>query len=439
MPNDPHRPKFHLVADGWMNDPKPFFWNGEWHLFFQHVPGDPNFGLSHWGHAVSRDLARWEMLPVALTPTRGSIDAAGCWTGSVIRGQDKFYLFYTAVSQLRPLLQMQAMATSDDLIHWKKSQQPIIAEPPPGFGECFRDPQVWRENDQYIMLIGSEQLNGAGGAALLYQSRDLVNWRYMHPLFLGTPQTGFDFECPDFFPLGDRYAFISSRVLNYWQTGRYANHRFTPEQVGVLDSGRYYAGKTALDERGRRMLFGWIREPRTYEEVEPYGWSGTQAFARELSLRPDGALGIQPAEELKAIRRKRHSFPARKFGGKADGAAIVPLDGVRSDTLEIELKMFCGTANRVGMLVRASPDTRVFTPVMLRVNDGMLGDAPLKLGAEEALEMRVFVDRSVIEVFANGRAAMTLRTYPPDGCDGVALYAEGGEANLVSCDVWELG
>jgi len=424
-----------------MNDPKPFFWRGEWHLFFQYAPGKLHPEQMCWGHAVSRDLARWETLPVALSPTPGSIDACGCWTGSVIRGPDKFYLFYTAISRLLPLTQTQAVATSDDLVHWKKSPAPVIAGPPPGFGECFRDPQVWRDDStgDYNMIIGSEQLNGVGGAALLYRSSDLAGWRYIGTLFLGTRQTGHDFECPDFFPLGDRHGFISSRGLTYWQVGRYANDRFTPEQVGVVDGGRFYAGKTTGDDRGRRMLFGWLREPRTTEEVQPGGWNGTQAFARELSLRTDGSLGIEPAEELKTLRRTPHSFGPRRFGGKADGAAIVPLDGVRGDALEISLKLFCGTANRVGLLVRASPDSRQFTPVLLRVNEGLLGDAPLKLGAEEALEMRVFVDRSVVEVFANGRAAMTLRTYPPEGCDGVALYAEGGEANMVSCDVWELG
>ncbi|MCC7193386.1 MAG: glycoside hydrolase family 32 protein [Phycisphaeraceae bacterium] len=438
MTLDPHRPRFHLVADGWMNDPKPFYWNGEYHLFFQHVPGDPKPGAMCWGHAVSRDLLRWEMLPVALSPTPGSIDAAGCWTGSVIRGPKQFHLFYTAISQFAPLRQTQAVATSDDLVHWTKSPQPVIAEPPPGFGECFRDPQVWREGDAYYMLIGSEQPGGAGGAALLYRSDDLASWRYLHPLFLGTPATGFDFECPDFFPLGDRHVFLSSRGLNYWQTGRYADHRFTPQMTGVVDGGRYYAGKTTLDDRGRRLLFGWIREPRTTAQVRAGGWCGTQALARSLEIRPDGSLGMQPVDELKSLRRSHHHIGPAAFGTLGDGVALLPLEGIRGESLDIELKMFCGTASRVGLLLRASPDLRISTPALLRVNEGMLGDAPLRLGAEEALELRVVVDRSVIEVCANGRAALTLRTYPPEGCDRIALFAQGGEARLISCDAWTL-
>lgn len=422
-----------------MNDPKPYFWNGEYHVFFQHIPDEPRWGKMHWGHMVSRDLVRWETLPVAISPTAGGCDADGCWTGCVVRGERGFHLFYTAIPSLNPFHQVQAVAYSDDLITWTKNPMPVIADPPPGLGSCFRDPQVWREKDGWCMVIGSEQPDGRGGAALLYRSDDLEHWQYLHPLLLGTPATGHDFECPDLFPLGDRHVFLSSRNLTHWQTGAYAERHFTPEHVGVVDGGRVYAAKTLEDDRGRRVLFGWVREPRSFEELKPGGWAGALSLPRELRLLPDGKLGFDPVAELKNLRCSHRSLPPVKFGAPADGAAVFPLTGVHGDTLEIVARMFCGTARRVGLLVRGSPDMRQATPVVLRVDEGMLGDAPLRLGKEEALELRVFIDRSVIEVFANGRAAMTLRTYPPEGCNCVALYAEGGEAQCVSLDVYELG
>ena len=69
MPVDPHRPIYHFTVDQWMNDPIPFFWDGQYHVFFQHNPAEAGWGLMHWGHAVSRDLVHWDEMPIALTPT----------------------------------------------------------------------------------------------------------------------------------------------------------------------------------------------------------------------------------------------------------------------------------------------------------------------------------------------------------------------------------
>lgn len=92
MPTDPHRPVYHFSAAPWMNDPIPFFWDGQYHVFYQHNPASPGFGLMHWGHAVSRDLVHWEMLPIALAPTPGSPDQEGCWTGCVVQDENRFHI-----------------------------------------------------------------------------------------------------------------------------------------------------------------------------------------------------------------------------------------------------------------------------------------------------------------------------------------------------------
>src|SRR3954471_16913299 len=142
--NDAHRPLYHFSPAHWMNDPIPFFWDGVYHVFFQHNPNGAFWGTMHWGHAVSRDLVHWELLPIALAPTPGGPDAEGCWTGCVTRSAGKFRILYTGISKLTPLQQAQCLAESDDLITWRRYPgNPVIAAPPAGFGECFRDPQVW--------------------------------------------------------------------------------------------------------------------------------------------------------------------------------------------------------------------------------------------------------------------------------------------------------
>ena len=140
---DRNRPVYHFSPQNWMNDPIPFFTNGEYHIFFQYNPHGSFWGTMHWGHAISKDLIHWEELPVALTPSPDGIDKEGCFTGCIIKNNYKYYLFYTGVSQLNPLHHHQCLANSSDLISWEKYQNnPLNIKKHAGYGDCFRDPFV---------------------------------------------------------------------------------------------------------------------------------------------------------------------------------------------------------------------------------------------------------------------------------------------------------
>jgi len=435
--NDPHRPLYHFSPDHWMNDPIPFFWDGTYHVFFQHNPNGAFWGTMHWAHAVSRDLVHWEQLPIALAPTPSGPDAEGCWTGCVTRSAGRFRILYTGISKLKPLRQTQCMAESDDLVTWRKYPgNPVIDAPPAGFGECFRDPQVWREGDAWYMVVGSEQKDGKGGAALLYRagSDDLTRWEYLHPLCLGdAAKTGHDLECPDFFPLGGGHVLLSSRKKTWWQGGRYADHRFTADKWGAVDGGQFYAGKTFVDGKGRRVLLGWVREGRAGEEQKKAGWSGVLSLPRVLSLGDDGVLRMEPAEEIEALRKDYQWFGDLPLGD-GQGATL----DVRGDALEIIARFEGSAAKAFGVVVRATAGGR--EGVEVAYDGEKVAGAPFKLAENEGLDLRVFVDRSVVEVFANNRACATLRTYP-ERADalGVRLFARGGAVEAHSVDVWTLG
>jgi beta-fructofuranosidase len=447
---DPQRPRYHfLPPPSWINDPKPFYWDGVYHVFFQYCPGIPYSANKHWGHAFSPDLVRWEELPVALAPTPGGPDQDGCWTGCVLEHGGAFHILYTGIPHLtRPRFeQVQCLATSTDLVRWDKHPgNPVIpgAQKPADFGDTFRDPQAWREDDAWYCVVGGNKPEGdaefANGAAFLYRSEDLVRWEYLHPLYVGPAIRD---ECPDFFPLdgpaGRKWVLLSSRGTTGWAVGRYEHHRFTPEATGTVDDGNYYAAKTALDGRGRRVLFGWVREARPREAYVAAGWSGAFALPRVLSLLPDGSLGQEPVPELAALRGAHRRSGPHHLDGRTD----VVLDVPRGAGVEVLIRFApLGTAPgppagpaAVGLAVQGTDE------VLYDREAGTLAGRPLALAPDEPLTVRVFVDRSIVEVFAHGRACKTIRTYhaPGDRLDVVRLIARGGPATVDSLDVWETG
>jgi beta-fructofuranosidase len=297
------------------------------------------------------------------------------------------------------------------------------------------------------MVVGSELPEQAGGAALLYESDDLESWRYLGVLATGeTARTGFDFECPDFFPLNppdgpERHVLLTSRGQTWWQTGPYAAAagRFTPERWGPADSPAFYAAKTLVDGSGRRILLGWLRERRPPEEQVAAGWSGVLALPRRLSLLPDGSLAQAPAPEVEALRGRHVRLPGARVEG--DGERLLDLGGVSGESCEVLVRLAPpppGVA-AVGLRVRRRPDGGGATAAVYDRAARRFGRVPFSLAAGEALELRVFVDRSVVEAFANDRAPHAARTYPAQAdARGISVFARGAPVAIESVDVWAL-
>jgi len=467
---DPHRPQYHFLPPAnWMNDPNGLIqWQGRYHLFYQHNPNGPLWGTIHWGHAVSDDLVHWTDLPLALAPTPGGPDQDGCFSGCAVDNNGIPTLVYTGV---RP--ERQCIATSrDELLTWEKYVgNPVIVAPPQHLEATgFRDPCVWREGDAWHMLIGSG-IQGVGGAALLYKSCDLVHWEYMNPILVGDKdeakplRTGTMWECPDFFPLGDKHVLIISAhqdkpLYALYFVGTYADQRFTPALVRKLDFGdtHFYAPRTLLDHRGRRIMWGWISEARSEEAQRAAGWSGVMSLPRVLSMRRDASLGIEPAPEV-ALLRARH-YHLRHVDLTPTSPGI--LEGLRGDCLEIIVEFEpwhvgdSGVAQQFGIAVRCSPDGAEQTQILYdrharrlaidreraslsRDVDRGRQEGRLEVSAGESLRLHIFVDRSVVEVYANGRACITSRIYP-SRADSLGLHplALGGRIGIGSMDVWQM-
>jgi beta-fructofuranosidase len=360
---------------------------------------------------------------------------------------------------LRDPVQRPCLATSaDDLLTWTKyAGDPLIAAPPPEMDQIdFRDHCVWKEDGVWYQVIGSS-VPGVGGAALLYRSPDLRNWEYLHPLCAGDKRTtGTMWECPDFFPLGDKHVLVISPIplrKAIYLVGTYAEQRFTPERIGEVDvGGHLYAPQTLRDQQGRRIMFGWLWEGRSIEAHEAAGWAGVMSLPRVLSLRPDGWISFEPAPELVALRDAHRRWEAVPV---LSAEYFAP--EIQGNRLEIAVELAPGDATTCGIDVLRSPDGAEYTRIVydrarrrLEIDrrhsssnaedqhDVLGGD--LELSEGEPLRLRIFVDSSVVEVFANGRICATSRVYPSRrNSSGVALFAEGGASEARSIDIWEIG
>jgi len=413
-----------------MNDPNgPIWWKGKFHLFYQLNPHAAVWGDMHWGHAISTDMVHWHHEPIALAPTPGGPDSEGCFSGSAVVLGNLPTFIYTGVQnaskdqvtlrdgndKLRET-QMLATAEDDDLLHWKKLETPVIATPPEGMVVTgFRDPCPWREKDAWYLGVGSGE-RGKGGCMLLYRSKDLRNWEYLHKLAEGKPNglvaanpcdSGEMWECPDFFSInGQHCLFYSTEGKVIWTTGDYDqdDHRYTPKRAGVLDHGAYYAPKSFLAHDGRRILWGWIQETRPESEFAAAGWSGAMALPRVLSIGHQGQLEINPATEVETLRG-----PVEKVFVKSGTPYRKTLDTLRH---ELHLSIGFGASSAIVRILTG--DTVVWElAVDVAGNAIRCGKIafPLPSLPWPRPALRVFLDGSVIESFIGGREAITSRVY----------------------------
>lgn len=459
------RPQYHLLpAKNWMNDPNgPIHWNGQYHMFFQYNPGAAVWGDMHWAHAVCQDMIHWRHLPVALSPTPGADDADGCFTGSAVDDRGTATILYTGVKAVAPeratlrdgvhnFREVQCLATSSDpqLRAWTKWAQPVIQPPKQAGLVGFRDPFLWRQGEYWLLGVGSG-LSKRGGRVLLYRSKDLRQWEYLHPLACGVwtgkesanpVDSGEMWECPDFFALGKKHVLLYSTAGQViWESGELDPNEllFHSEKRGILDHGAYYAQKTQLDAQGRRILWGWIPETRPEAEFSAAGWAGCMALPRMLSLNSQGGLEMQVAPEV-------HSLRLKSFAPPRQPATLSPL--ARTIT-EIQIENLAGEiawktrpagsaftlADRSGPWWRATWESNDATTAKLTVN-GISLEVPL--GPERQVAFHLFLDASVAELICDRRHVLTTRIYrQPEG--PLRIQASDGDlAALTSLEAWQL-
>ena len=463
---DPYRPIYHYVnPEGNLNDPNGLcYWQGRYHLFYQAYP--PEDERQHWGHAVSEDLVHWRDLPLAIYP---GIEEY-CYSGSTLVEEDRVIAMYHGTKAGN----MVAVSSDPLLLNWEKIPGnpviPKVEEDETGRPYRVFDPCIWKEEEGYYALSGSFW-NGAvfrncRMVQHLFFSQDLQRWTYLGPFVHGDIHTapGEDGAVPYFWPIGDRHILIFASHMrgSQYLLGDYdrRHHRFEPFghgrfNFGSLGPGGVHAPSATPDGEGGVYLIHNVNAGKPTE-----GWNHTMSLVRRLSLCSDKTLGIEPIAALEKLRGDKTIVGTTPLPANRE----ILMDGVRGNTMEIAVEIDPGGAREICIQVLRSPDGQEQTSIRFHRHGNLWEDeskdaivldssrsslrgevwgrlpetAPFVLG-NETLKLRIFIDRSIVEVFANGRQCVVLRVYPQrEGSLGVSVQARGADAVLRSLEAWQM-
>lgn len=475
-----YRGTYHFSPrENWMNDPNGMvYFQGEYHLFFQYHPFGMTWGPMHWGHAVSKDLLTWEELPVALEPDEhGTIFSGSAvvdWNNTTGFFEEEpglvaIFTHHKELPDTGKVTQYQSLAFSKDKGRtWMKYEgNPVLRHE--SYVD-FRDPKVfWHEpSSQWVMIIA------CGQTVCLYRSPNLKEWTFASEFGQGMGSHDGVWECPDLFPLptkaggskwvmivsiGDNPECVEGSRIQYF-TGEFDGERFVPDarskgEARWLDYGRdNYAGVTwsdIPDEDGRRLFIGWMSNWKYANLTPTEGYRGAMTAPRELQLEQwngEWRLIQQPVREITKVQKEVLSLSQTTAS-----EASAKLSSLQLESYEIHARIY--TAHDIGFRLQTGSDegaivgwNRTEAKVYVdRSRSGITNFHPDFPGVHSAsltgltgpLELRILVDRSSVEVFADeGRVVITDLIYPSGVTTGVSVIAESEQPVIESLAVYDL-
>jgi beta-fructofuranosidase len=500
--SDPNRPGYHFTFpedDGRPGDPNgSFYHNGRYHLMYLYNRAGMGFS---WGHVSSSDLLHWRHHPDAIMPGNGDDGcfSGGAFVDDDGTTVLSYWMLWGSrgiglASSSDPDFANWKKFPSNPVIQstdWGITTMKDADGKPFHVGSA--DPSnIWKKDGTYYMLTGNllvlrkfgsrgeglpandhnapplpaDSFKYQGDRLYLFSSKDLKQWTYKHEFYQGdrkwTSKTE-DNMCPSFLPLpsspdGGKASgkhlllFISHNLGAQYYVGTYRNDRFYPDNHGRMTwkDNAYFAPEAMVDGKGRQIMWSWIFDDRPDSVIQHYGWTGMYGLPRTLWLGEDGTLRMRPVKELEMLRYNRKVV----CGIQVRSNSEVKLDPLKSDMMELNVRFQPGTAQQLGVKVGVSDDGKEETIVYydaaekkLKVdtrNSGLgygrkvVEEAPFELKKGEPLELRIFIDKSVIEVFANDRQAIARMVYPTLGGRDIRLFSKGGNASVQTFTAWEM-
>jgi beta-fructofuranosidase len=485
---DPYRPSYHFCApETGLNDPNGLcYWKNNWHLFYQGYPAE---GRVHWGHAVSTDLVHWRDLPYAIYPDKEQ-DA---FSGTCFVEDDRVIALYYGHKGTAGLY--AAVADDPLLLNWEQlGGGPVIPNvdyDERGFPHQVYDPCLWKEGDFYYALCGGwadgvNPLAGPHGALAgetgdsglvrpvdhLYRSPNLIDWIYIGEFVENNPFgfSGDDGSCPHFWPIADKHILLTYSHVHsaMFIIGEYDAKRQKLVacrggnlNTGASGKGSIHAPSAYPDGKGGVNCIYNITEGKPQK-----GWAQIMSLPRKYTLGANNRLLVEPAGDIASIREDKREITDLELPANSE----VVLEAIRGNTLEIQAEIDLGESKYIRLNVLRSTDKSEYTAINFYREGGVCfandnfgnrdslviidpgfsstaGDVEpqtpqqcsFHLEKGEPLELRVFIDRSVVEVFVNNTSACLTRVYPEDPDSlGVSLYSRGRPATCRRITAWKM-
>ena len=482
-----YRPQFHYTPrQNWMNDPNGLVYRDEtYHLFHQYNPEGNTWGHMSWNQATSTDLVHWNHQGVAI-PEEGNemifsgsavVDSAN--TSGFGDGENASPLVaiytshYTLSNDSVDEAQSLAYSTDGGETWTKYDGNPVLEHSDPD----FRDPNVFwhKPEERWIMTVALPTQR----TVQFYASEDLKSWTHLSDFGPAGATAGI-WECPALFQVPvEGHADSTRWVLQVdvgsdavaggsggqYFVGQFDGTTFTTHEGGPEDAPHwvdygpdFYAvipWNNVPAEDGRSLWMAWMNNWDYAEALPTAPWRSAQTVPRSVQVRTiDGVprLVQQPVQELQQLRESPVSLNDRVV--ETDTMALDD-EGISGRTLELVAEFEPGDAETLGLNVRVGEDEHTTigynasseTVFVDRIASGTSDfhedfaardEAPLAL-QNGRVKLRVLVDWSSVEVFANdGARVLTHRIFPDSSSDGVSVFADGGSAQLTRLDAWPL-
>ena len=428
------------------------------------IPADPNCAIFHndryhlhyifqnnghsFAHVSSTDLIHWKWHPTSLTPP---VTGHGMFSGTAFKTfEGNPAIIYHGQGSGRNQI---AIALDERLEKWSA---PIPIEPKNAEGKAPKmrhwDPDCWVRDGAYWAL-------GGGSNPTFSKSTNLKDWLFQGEFFhtdfpkdLGVSK-GEDVSCANLFPIGDKWMLlcISHGLGCRYYLGEFKDNKFLPQHHAVMNWARWdcFAPESLITPDGRRVMWAWctpwvnnmqkVGRKRNFDALmNGRIQAGIQSLPRELSLPSDGILRIKPLRELQSLRKNPREF--RNINVKNGSSQL--LEDISGDTIELELSIASQHVNNFGIEILCDKNGENGFPIGFdnerqELTFGYINPS-LTIAPGEDLLLRIFIDRSMIEIFANDRqAAVAWHEYDSEN-RYINLFTEGKDVAIKTLRTWEM-
>lgn len=417
--------KFHLeMPKGLVNDPNGLCYHqGKYQIFFQWNPFGCEHKHKHWTYTQTTDFINYTKPQIALAPV-DKFDKDGCYSGSARSKNNKLEIIYTANLKDEQNIRYprQVLVKQDDDGKFIK-EKIIIDTIPKGYTTHFRDPYIFTKNNRSFIILGAQREN-LTGCALIYEEID-ENWIFRGELKTQLTDFGYMWECPNLFTIDDKDILVfcpqglkaqKYQYQNLYQAG-YLIGQFNPDTLEFthgefheFDMGFDFYAPQVLVHENRHILIGWVGMPDKLQDYPTIndGWVHSLTLPRELILKND-KLYQRPISELNELNQNtttKINTDKISLSTNKKLEISIPLKDISS--WQGKLKF-----NDEYILLTYDKNTSVFTIDRNQLKLGGKGIRQFLVKAQDELNLSVYIDNSIIELYLqDGKYYATFCYYP---------------------------